>query len=52
MFDGLCKNEFQLCVKEMNDYGSEIVLKEDLERSVWAAEHRAFSKLWKVLAGM
>jgi hypothetical protein len=52
MFDGLCKNEFQLCVTEMNDYGTEIVLEEDLEHYVWAAEHRAFPKLWKVLAGM
>ena len=32
MFDGLCKIEFQLCVKEMNDYGAEIVLEEDLKR--------------------
>lgn len=52
MFDGLCRNEFKLCCTRYNNYGTEIVLEEDLERHIYAAEHIAFPTQWKVLAGM
>ncbi len=52
LFDGLCKNEFELCVTSFNDYGVEMVLQEDIERFMDAAEHKAFPVQWKVLAGM
>ena len=52
MFDTLCKNEFWQCVNGYNDYGLEMVSEEDLERYMWAAEHRAFPLQWKVLSGM
>ena len=52
MFNGLCKYEFTQCVTEMNDYGSDIVLKDDLDQYIWVAEHRAFPQLWKVIALM
>ena len=37
MFDSLCKNEFWQCATEMNDYGKELVLEDNLERFMWAA---------------
>ena len=52
MFDSLCKNEFWQCATEMNDYGKELVLEDDLDRLMWAAEHKAFPNLWKTLAAM
>ena len=52
MFDGLCRYEFVQCVSNWNDYRKELVLYEDLERFIWAAEHVAFPLQWKVLAGM
>jgi hypothetical protein len=52
MFDGLCKNEFTLCLTEYNDYGTEILRFEDLDRFIYAAEHKAFPDQWKVLSAL
>ena len=52
MFDGLCQNEFVQCISSWNDYGKELVLQEDLERYIWAAENVAFPLQWQVIAGM
>ena len=52
LFDGLCKNEFWTCVAKYNDYGTEIILEEDLDRFIWAAENVAFPTQWRMLAAM
>ena len=52
MFDGLCENEFTLCITNWNDYGMKIVLEDDLFSFIWAAENYAFLDHWRMLAGV
>ena len=52
MFDCLCKNEFTLALIEYNDYGAEILRVEDLDRFIYAAEHKGFPDQWNVLSAL
>ena len=52
MFDGLCENVFMGAFLKWNQYSKPIVLDDEFENFMHAAECQAFGDLWRVLAGI
>jgi len=52
MLDNNCRHSFMNSMLRWNKYETPIMLDQDFEAFMWAAEHRAFPDQWQVLEGI